>query len=136
MKKIIIQTPKGERKIGPGEPCFIIAEMSANHNQDYNKAVEIVKAAAYAGADAVKIQTYTPDMMTLDCDKKWFVVGDVIGSDDNPESWKGVSLYDYKLGFELGGASTVAAGSIFHFTDQNPMMTRNYLSNQKVNVRP
>lgn len=82
-----------ERRIGFNEPCFIIAEVSANHNGSYEKAVEIVKAAAVAGADAVKIQTYTPDTMTIDSDKRWFRVGDVIGSADNPETWKGMSLY-------------------------------------------
>ena len=46
------------------------------------------------------------------------------------------SLKDYQLGFEDGGAQAVAAGSIFHFTDKNPIMTRNYLYNNKVNIRP
>lgn len=82
--------------IGPGHPCFIVAEMSGNHNQDYNKAVEIVKAAAAAGADAIKIQTYTPDTMTIDSDKEWFVVN----GKDNPETWKGQKLYDlYKKAY-------------------------------------
>ena len=64
MKHILIN----ERKIGSGEPVYIIAEMSANHNQDYDKAVGIIKAAKEAGADAVKLQTYTPDTLTIDCD--------------------------------------------------------------------
>ncbi|MDO8499644.1 MAG: pseudaminic acid synthase [bacterium] len=100
MNSFTIATPKGNRSIGPGSPCFIIAEMSANHNQDYDKAVALVKAAAEAGADAIKIQTYTPDMMTIDSDKRYFMVGDMIGSKDNPDTWKGMSLYDlYKKAF-------------------------------------
>lgn len=60
------------RKIGKGKPVYIVAEMSANHNQDYEKAVEIVKAAKKAGADAIKLQTYTPDTLTIDCDNDFF----------------------------------------------------------------
>jgi N-acetylneuraminate synthase len=56
------------RRIGPGEPTFIIAELSANHNQDYEQAVEILRAAHAAGADAVKLQTYTADTLTIDSD--------------------------------------------------------------------
>ncbi|PIT86548.1 MAG: pseudaminic acid synthase [Candidatus Magasanikbacteria bacterium CG10_big_fil_rev_8_21_14_0_10_43_6] len=89
MDSIIIQTPKGERTIGTGHPCFIIAEMSGNHNHDYNKAVEIIHAAAAAGADAVKLQTYTPDTMTIDCDKPAFTVN----NEDNPDLWKGKNLH-------------------------------------------
>ena len=70
---IMIATPRGPRRIGPGQPCFIIAEMSANHEQDFAKAVAIIKAAAAAGADAIKLQTYTPDTITLDSDKEWFI---------------------------------------------------------------
>ena len=61
--------------IGQGAPTYIIAEMSANHGQDFNQAVQIVKAAKDAGADAVKLQTYTPDTLTLDCDNKYFQIG-------------------------------------------------------------
>lgn len=86
----IIQGPKGERKIGENEPCFIIAEMSANHAQDYEKAVKMMHAIKAAGADAVKLQTYTPDDMSLDCKKEWFLVG----GKDNPEAWKGKTFYD------------------------------------------
>lgn len=88
-KSFTIQTPRGPRNIGPNEPCFIIAEMSGNHNLNYDKACEIVRAAAEAGVDAIKIQTYTPDTMTIDSDKKYFVVNGA----DNPETWKGESLY-------------------------------------------
>ncbi len=61
--------------IGQGAPTYIIAEMSANHGQDFNQAVQIVKAAKDAGADAVKLQTYTPDTLTLDCDNEYFQIG-------------------------------------------------------------
>ena len=84
------------KKIGIGHPCFIVAEISANHNQNYEKAVEIIKAAAKAGADAIKLQTYTPDTMTIDSDKEWFQVG----GKDNPDSWQGKTLYDlYKTAY-------------------------------------
>ena len=49
------------RRIGERHPTYIIAEMSANHNHNFEKAVEIIKAAKEAGADAVKLQTYTPE---------------------------------------------------------------------------
>lgn len=62
------------RKIGGGHPAFIIAEMSANHNMDYGRAVEIIHRAKEAGADAVKIQTYTADTITIDSDKEWFQI--------------------------------------------------------------
>ena len=65
----------GSRVIGPGSPTYVIAEMSANHGQRFEQAVEIVKAAALAGADAVKLQTYTPDTLTIDCDKPDFGIG-------------------------------------------------------------
>lgn len=56
------------RNIGPGHPVYIVAEISANHNQQFNQAVELVRAAKNAGADAVKLQTYTPDTITLACE--------------------------------------------------------------------
>jgi pseudaminic acid synthase len=62
------------RKIGPGHPTYVIAEISANHNQDYAQAVELVKAAAATGADAVKLQTYTADTITIDCDNEHFQI--------------------------------------------------------------
>jgi pseudaminic acid synthase len=75
------------RKIGLGQPPFIIAEMSGNHNQSLKRALEIVDAAAKTGAHALKIQTYTPDTMTLDLDEREFHISD-------PKSlWAGSSLY-------------------------------------------
>lgn len=63
----------GSRTLSAASPVFIVAELSANHNQDYNRAVEIIHAAAQAGADAVKLQTYTPDTLTIDCHEDCFV---------------------------------------------------------------
>ncbi|MEW6165093.1 MAG: pseudaminic acid synthase [Pseudomonadota bacterium] len=75
------------RKVGGGEAPLVIAEMSGNHNQSLERALEIVDAAAQAGAHALKIQTYTPDTMTLDLDEREFHIGD-------PKSlWVGTSLY-------------------------------------------
>src|SRR3989344_1872236 len=77
-------------------PCFIVAEMSGNHDQSFEKAVSIIKAAARAGADAIKLQTYTPDTMTIDSKEKWFWVG----GKENPKSWKGQTFYDlYKKAY-------------------------------------
>lgn len=64
----------GNRCLGEGEKTFIVAEISANHLQDYDRAVAIVKAAKEAGADAVKLQTYTADTITLDCDNDYFQI--------------------------------------------------------------
>ena len=74
-------------KIGNDCPPFIIAEMSGNHNQSLERALEIVRAAAKNGAHAIKIQTYTADTMTLDIDQAEFIV-----SDDN-SLWKGKTLH-------------------------------------------
>ncbi|PIR74172.1 MAG: pseudaminic acid synthase [Candidatus Magasanikbacteria bacterium CG10_big_fil_rev_8_21_14_0_10_47_10] len=89
MQTFTINTPKGKREIGGNNPCFIIAEMSANHGGVYEKAVDIVKAAAAAGADAIKLQTYTADGMTIDSRKEYFQVG----GGGNPDSWTGETLY-------------------------------------------
>ncbi|MBN1051166.1 pseudaminic acid synthase [Clostridium botulinum] len=64
----------GNKIIGENSPVFIIAEMSANHLQDFDKAVEIIKAAKKGGADAIKLQTYTPDTITIDCDNEYFQI--------------------------------------------------------------
>ncbi len=75
------------RRIGADYPPFIIAEMSGNHNQSLDRALEIVEAAAKTGAHALKIQTYTPDTMTIDLDEREFHISD-------PKSlWAGNSLY-------------------------------------------
>jgi pseudaminic acid synthase len=73
------------RKIGKGHPVYIVAEMSANHNQDFDEAVRIIKAAKECGADAVKIQTYTADTLTVDSDSKYFRIKGTI--------WDGETLY-------------------------------------------
>jgi pseudaminic acid synthase len=76
-----------DKFIGKGHTPFVIAEMSGNHNQSLERALEIVEAAAKTGAHALKIQTYTPDTMTLDLDEREFHIGD-------PNSlWTGSSLY-------------------------------------------
>lgn len=75
------------RAIGLGYPPFVIAEMSGNHNQSLERALEIVDAAAKCGAHALKIQTYTPDTMTIDLDEREFHISD-------PNSlWADTSLY-------------------------------------------
>ena len=75
-----------DRVIGDNEPVFVVAELSANHNQDYGRAEELVRAAVEAGADAVKLQTYTPDTLTIDCDAEPFRIKGTI--------WNGRTLYD------------------------------------------
>jgi pseudaminic acid synthase len=80
------------RKIGYGHPVYIVAEMSANHNQDFEQAVKLVHAKD-SGADAIKLQTYTPDTMTIDCDNEYFRIG-------NGTIWEGKTLYDlYKKAY-------------------------------------
>ena len=62
-----------DRLIGPGHPAYIVAEMSSNHCQSLPKAIKIIETAQKAGADAVKIQTYTPDTITIDCKNDNFI---------------------------------------------------------------
>ena len=65
----------GERRIGAGAPVYVIAELSANHNQDFDQAVRIIQAAKEAGADAIKIQTYTADTITIGSGREEFRIG-------------------------------------------------------------
>jgi pseudaminic acid synthase len=65
----------GARTLGAENPIFIVAELSANHGQDFEKAVTLVRTAQACGADAVKLQTYTPDTMTIDCRNEYFRIG-------------------------------------------------------------
>jgi N-acetylneuraminate synthase len=74
------------RQIGMGFPSYIIAEMSANHNLRFEDAVRIVQAAKDAGADAIKLQTYTPDTITINCDSPLFHHG-------KGSLWEGKNLY-------------------------------------------
>jgi pseudaminic acid synthase len=77
----------GTRKIGLGQPVYIIAELSANHHQDFEQAVRIIHAAKEAGADAVKLQTYTPDTITIQSERECFLIG-------GGTLWDGRTLYD------------------------------------------
>ena len=76
----------GDRFVGEREPVMIVAELSGNHNGDYERAVALVHAAAEAGADAVKLQTYTADTITIDCDKPYFQL-------NRGTLWDGTTLY-------------------------------------------
>ena len=78
----------GDTKIGPQHPPFIIAELSGNHNQQLELALEMVDAAAKAGAHAIKLQTFTADSMTLDVKSAEFVI------QEEDSLWHGASLHD------------------------------------------
>lgn len=65
----------GNHNIGPGYPTYVIAELSANHNQSFERAVELIHLAHAAGVDAIKLQTYTADTLTIPCDRPEFRVG-------------------------------------------------------------
>jgi pseudaminic acid synthase len=77
----------GDRHLGLDQPVFVVAEMSGNHNGDIERAVQIIHAAADSGADAVKLQTYTQDTITIDSDRAEFIV-----PGNGP--WAGRRLYD------------------------------------------
>ena len=83
VKEIVIEG----RKIGRKYPPFIVAEMSANHNQSLDSALQIVEAAAKSGVHALKLQTYTPDTLTLDVENEDFFIK------DSKSLWKGAYLY-------------------------------------------
>lgn len=76
----------GSKIINENSPCFIVAELSANHNQDIDIAKETIKAAKESGADAIKLQTYTPDTITIDCDNEYFQI-------KQGTVWDGNTLY-------------------------------------------
>lgn len=73
------------RLVGEGYPTYIIAEMSANHAGSIERAKEIIRVAKDCGADCIKIQTYTPDTITIDCDNEYFQIQE--------GTWKGENLY-------------------------------------------
>lgn len=77
----------GGRQIGTGHPVYVVAELSANHNRDFEQAVRIVHAAKAAGADAIKLQTYTPDTITIRSERECFRI-------QGGTLWDGRTLYD------------------------------------------
>jgi pseudaminic acid synthase len=77
----------GGHQAGPGHPVYIVAELSANHNQNFDRAVKIIRAAKAAGADAVKLQTYTPDTITIRSDRDCFRI-------QGGTLWDGRTLHD------------------------------------------
>lgn len=76
----------GSRKVGGDAPVFIVAELSANHNHQKDLAIRTIKAAKAAGADAIKLQTYTPDTLTIDCDNEYFQI-------NQGSLWDGMTLH-------------------------------------------
>jgi pseudaminic acid synthase len=80
----------GDRLIGVGQPVYVVAELSANHNQDFDQAVRLIEAAKECGADAVKVQTYTPDTITISSDREFFQI-------------RGGTLWDGRTLYELYG---------------------------------
>jgi len=75
------------RHIGVNHPTYIIAELSANHNQKFDQAFKLIKEAKDAGADAIKLQTYTPNTITIDCDNEFFRIG-------KGTIWEGKNQYE------------------------------------------
>jgi len=86
MKNITIN----QRAVGVNEKPYIIAELSANHNGSIDKALRAIEIAASCGVDAIKIQSYTPDTITIDCDRDDFIIKDGL--------WKGHQLYELYQG--------------------------------------
>ncbi|KKL45255.1 hypothetical protein LCGC14_2357520, partial [marine sediment metagenome] len=83
MKELFI----GNTAVGANHPTFLIAELSANHNHKLDIAIETIKAAKKAGADAIKLQTYTADTLTIDCNNEYFRI-------NQDTLWDGKTLYD------------------------------------------
>lgn len=77
----------GNYTIDEHSRTMVVAELSANHNQDYNRAIEIIHAAKEAGADAIKLQTYTADTITIDCDNEYFQL-------NRGTMWDGITLHE------------------------------------------
>jgi pseudaminic acid synthase len=77
----------GDRQIATGQPVYVVAELSANHNQDFEQAVRLIQACKESGADAVKVQTYTPDTITIRSDRECFQIG-------GGTLWDGRTLYE------------------------------------------
>jgi len=77
----------GDRQVGYDQPTYIVAELSANHKQQYDNAIRLIEAAKRAGADAVKLQTYTPDTITFDSRKEYFQI-------EGGTIWDGKNLHD------------------------------------------
>src|SRR5579871_530741 len=75
------------RAIGPGQPVYVIAELSANHHRNFEQALQLIRAAKDSGADAVKLQTYTPGTITLASDQPCFRIG-------GGTIWDGETLHD------------------------------------------
>lgn len=80
----------GNRQIGTGQPVYVVAELSANHGQNFEQAVRLIRAAKESGADAVKVQTYTPDTITIRSDRECFQI-------------RGGTLWDGRTLYELYG---------------------------------
>jgi pseudaminic acid synthase len=80
----------GGRQIGAGQPVYVVAELSANHNQDFDQAIRLIESAKEAGAEAVKVQTYTPDTITIRSDREFFQI-------------RGGTLWDGRTLYELYG---------------------------------
>lgn len=87
MRNFTIETPRGPRSIGEDAPVFVVAELSGNHNQDKQRALSLIDEAARAGADAIKLQTYTADTLTINSDKPYFRIR-IDGA------WHGDTLYE------------------------------------------
>lgn len=77
----------GSKTVGLNHPCYIVAELSANHNQDIKRAIELIHIAKDVGADAIKLQTYKPETLTIDCSNQYFQIS-------SDTLWGGKTLYE------------------------------------------